>query len=345
MTLICELLTFREDMASKDATVHIDTNELRVIEAKTKHAVKFFNYVFFDDENYQPYKYGTRCYFIDREKSGQGNYKAMRFNFDSKQFIGLKDMHILPQEVRSLCESYPKLYDIFEADAKKNGVFSAVKYDDIDPEMIEKKVTSLIKNVHHKRGRTEQALDTYEFKRWFAQTFGYHKLTSKLQDAFVATAKKHRIGVAFLEEDIIKTFDPHHLVDITITGTKEFAITRHLIDMIKDDHASVKRIVDHIFNVSGDLDSAWEAAASRVVGFHEVDLSEYISSELAVKIGAFAGLSWLTKLNVDVDEALANEIIDVNPKRITDLEADYKSVVTNKLKERARIALLAKARK
>ena len=134
MILITELLALREDTASNEAVFHIDAPGIRVIEAKTKHAVKFFTDIYFDDENYQPFKYGTKCWFVIRERDGEGPYKSIRLNFDSKQFVAMSDKSLTGQELRSLCESYPKLYDLFEADAKKNGVMAAVKYDDFDVE-------------------------------------------------------------------------------------------------------------------------------------------------------------------------------------------------------------------
>lgn len=354
MILITELLALNEDAASsKDATFHVDTPRLRVIEAKTKHAVKFFNDVYFDKEDYKPFKYGTKCYYVIRETEGTGYFKVIRINFDSKQFVGLEDKDITPQELRGLCEGYPELYDIFEADAKKNGVLSAVKYDEIDAGLIEKKIASLIKTVHGRKGRVDQVMDSYEFKRWFSSTFGFHKLSSKLQDAFLAAAKKYHVGSTFFDSDVVKAFDAHHVTSFIIEATpsRDVSLTTHLMDIIKDDKAEMKRLISYFFDglkTDGySTDSEWSGAAARVVGSdnHNLDLSEYISPELAAKIGAFAGLDWLRKLKVKLDDELAAKIIDLNPKRVAGMEVDYKHLVTNKLKERARLAIMALARK
>jgi len=346
MILITELLAIREDTASNEAVFHIDTPELRVIEAKTKHAVKFFTDIYFDDENYQPFKYGTKCWFVIRE-TAQAPYNAIRLNFDSKQFVALKDKSLTGQELRSLCESFPKLYDLFEADAKKNGVLAVVKYDDFDVESLTKTMKKFYKETVGRKGRMSTHVDMYEFKRWFENTFGKHKLSAKLQSELVEAARKSLTISALLNEEFVELFDQQHVVDLITKQYGNLALNSTIMKHLMKEPKAMKALVDHYLAYKSDNEYSRgrdfnEGVNTLVANANGLDISKFISDEQAAMIGAYTGPSRLVALNVELDDALAAKIIELNPKQLTELP---EKLQTNKLKERARLAALASARR
>jgi hypothetical protein len=341
MILITELLSLQE-AASNEAVFHVDTPELRVIEAKTKHAVKFFNDVYFDNEDYQPFKYGTKCYFVVREGAP---YHTIRLNFASKQFIANSDKHVTPQELRNLCESYPKLYELFGPEAKKEGVLAAVSLDDIDPAVIEKMMK---KNNRH-----------WEFVEQVLATFGPHLLPPKLQDAFLEHAKhsfSERDGFAsalLTNIDLSKMFDAKHLVLLMLAHEGsygpdfiEFLNLEHIANVVKTDTGAMKLLIDELFNMELPAESEREVSArASQLANSKINFAAYITPEVAVEIGVHSGFHTLKKIGVLLDQPLPDiigKVIDRSPSRIGELDEKF---VTNKLKERARLAAMAKARR
>jgi len=352
MFLINELLALKED-TSKEAIFHIDTPELRVIEAKTKHAVGFFNEIYFEDEEYQPFKYGIGCYFVIRNVPKQ--YDVIRISFKSKQFITRSNIRVTLPELRNLCHHFPQLYDVFEVQAKKEGILACVKYDHFTVEDLTKSMGNFYKHQTGRRSHQTAYIDMSKFKPWFDSLFGAgHMLPDKLQQAFVAAATKTSTSLALLHRDIMPRFDPMLVCELflSVKGSGISYMGLEVDEVVKyllKDKAAVMKLLDELLpdpgphNTTISSDMSFNSAVNELISTG-VDLSPYINDEKAVLIGAGAGADALKKMNIKVDDELATKVITRNPARIKEFES-FSELNINKLKEKARVALLARAGK
>lgn len=182
----------------------LDTDEVSVLECTTKETVKNANEFKFNDEDYMPYKYGTRAYFITIK---QGEFKGeWRANLETPQLVTTGKTEYQFPKIRELFDAHPTLYPAFKDLAAKHKQALLMAPQDMTVDVVKAAFTKSRDNIG----------------TFFSKFFNKHsRNVSKEVQEYLLSQLDHGAPLLGRSMSAIRIFDRDILVDWLLKGEPE----------------------------------------------------------------------------------------------------------------------------